>query len=194
MTGVPDCTGHSHRVGYAAILVLALQLRDVPMKRIFVVLIAMALLSFGTASSAGADDVAVIVHKSNPVASLTMAELRIILLGPRPKWSSGYDAVVLMTQPGQPERSSTLRIVCGMSETTFNLHFIRGWRKPDGSTNSTVGDSPRVFSSGVQLRQSVARAPNAVGFINASQVDDSVKVVAVDGSSPGQAAYKLKLK
>ena len=165
-----------------------------PMRRVLAVVVATTLLGFGTASRAGADDVAVIVNKSNPVSAFTMADLRKILLGPRPRWTSGYEIFVLMTQPGQPERSGTLKIVCGMSETDFNLHFVHGLRKPDGSTTVDNGYSPRVFSSGVQLRQSVASGPNAVGFIKASEVDDSVKVVSVDGSSPGQLAYKLKLK
>jgi phosphate transport system substrate-binding protein len=163
------------------------------MKRVFVVLVATALLGSGTASQAAADDVAVIVNKSNPVSAFTMADLRKILLGPRPRWASGYEIFVLMTQPGQPERSGTLKIVCGMSETDFNLHFVRGLRHSDGSVNDN-GYSPKVFNSGVQLRQSVASGPNAVGFINASEVDDSVKVVLIDGSSPGQPAYKLRFK
>jgi hypothetical protein len=57
-----------------------------------------------------------------------------------------------------------------------------------------MGVPPKVFSSDVELRQSVASAPNAVGFIKASQVDDSVKVVAVEGNRPGQAAYKLRFE
>ena len=101
---------------------------------------------------------------------------------------------VVMTPAGQPERSATLRIVCGMSETDFNLHFIHGWRNADGSINRGGGDHPTTFGTGLLVRQSVASAPHAVGFINASQVDDSVKVVTIDGSSPGQPAYKLKFK
>ena len=164
------------------------------MKRVSVVLIATVLLGFGTASRAASDDVAVIVNNSNPVASLTMAELRTILLGPRPKWTSGSTVTVLMTQPCQPERSGTLKIVCGMSETDFNLHFVRGWRNVDGSTTGDNGHWPKVFSSGVLLRQSVASVAAAVGFIRASQVDGSVKIVAIDGNRPGQPDYKLKLK
>jgi hypothetical protein len=163
------------------------------MNRVLAVLVATALLAFGPASQAAADDVAVIVNKSNPVSAFTMADLRKILLGPRPRWTSGYEITVLMTPPGQPERSGTLRIVCGMSETDFNLHFVRGLRKADGSINDN-GYSPKILSSGVQLRQSVASGPNAVGFIRASEVDSSVKVVSVDGSSPGEPAYKLKLR
>jgi phosphate transport system substrate-binding protein len=164
------------------------------MKRACVVLLVTALLGFGAASQAPEDDVAVIVNRSNPVSALTMAELRKILLGPRPRWTGGKEIAVLMTRPGQPERTGTLKIVCGMSETDFNLHFARGVRRPDGSISGDSGYSPTVIGSAVQLRLSVASAPNAVGFIKASQVDDSVKVVSVDGSSPGQPAYKLKLK
>ena len=156
--------------------------------KVCVVLVATALLAFGTVSQAVADDVAVIVNKSNPVEGLTMADLRRVLLGPRPKWSGGTKVTVMMTQAGQPERTGTIKIVCGMSETDFNLHF---WRtvSADGANGP-----PKVFTSAVQLRQSVAGAPDAVGFIKASEVDDSVKVVAIDGNLPGQPAYKLKLK
>ena len=41
-----------------------------PMKRVCVVLVATALLGFGTASQAAAEDVAVIVNNSNPVANV----------------------------------------------------------------------------------------------------------------------------
>ena len=171
------------------------------MNRISVVLIALALLSVGAASRAAADDVAVIVHKSNAVDGLTMGQLRKIVLGQQTKWPNDQKIAVLMTTPGQPERDTTLRIVCGMSETSFRSHFthaafregVAGFHGPKWSPPA-VAEPPTSVGSGVQLRQSVASGPNAVGFIKASQVDDSVKVVAVDGSSPGQPAYKLKMK
>ncbi|PYR23362.1 MAG: hypothetical protein DMF94_01590 [Acidobacteria bacterium] len=164
------------------------------MKRRFAVLAATAALGLGAASRAAADDVAVIVNRSNPVMAVTIVQLRSILLGGGAKWTGGGTITVVMTPAGQPERSGILRIVCGMSETDFNLHFIHGWRNADGSVNSGSGEHPKVFGTGPQVRQSVATTPGAVGFIKASEVDDSVKVVAVDGSSPGQPAYKLKTK
>ena len=51
------------------------------MKQAFAVLAATAILGFGAVSRAAADDVAVIVHKSNPVAAMTIVQLRAILLG-----------------------------------------------------------------------------------------------------------------
>jgi len=158
------------------------------MKRICVVLIAVALIGIGAASQGLADDVAVVVNKSNPVDSLTMVQLRKIVLGQELKWPDGKKIAVLMTTPGQPERDATLKIVCGMRETDFTLHFMHA------SFNGERADPPKAIGSGVQVRQSVAGTANAVGFVKASQLDDSVKVITIDGSGPGQPAYKLKLK
>ena len=93
-----------------------------------------------------------------------------------------------MTTPGQPERDSTLKIVCSMRETDFTLHFMHA------SFSGETAEPPKAVGSGVQVRQSVAGTANAVGFIKASQLDGSVKVIAIDGSRPGEPAYKLKLR
>src|SRR6185295_8897024 len=150
------------------------------MKQAFAAVAAAAVLGYGAASWAAADDVAVIVNKSNPVMAMTIVQLKAILLGGGANWTSGNKITVVMTPAGQPERSGTLRIVCGMSETDFNLHFIHGWRNPDVSVNKRGGDHPTVLGTGLLVQQSVATTPHAVGFIKASQVDDSVKVVTVD--------------
>jgi ABC-type phosphate transport system substrate-binding protein len=168
-----------------------------PMKRLCVVAIAIALVGFGAASQAAADEVAVIVNKSNPVDGLTMAQLRKIVLGQETKWTSGKRIAVLMTTPGQPERDGTLKVVCGMSETDFTLHFMQGVLSASshlGSSGLPRLDPPKAVGSSVQVRQLVAGTTDAVGFIKASQLDASVKVVRIDGSGPGQPEYKLKLK
>jgi ABC-type phosphate transport system substrate-binding protein len=152
------------------------------------VLVTVALLGLSIVSRAAADDVAVIVSKSSSIDALTMSQLRKIVLGQEAKWPTGKKIVVLMTTPGLPERAGLLKMVCGMNETDFTLHFMHA------SFNGDSVDPPKAVGSGVQVRQLVASTPNAVGFIKASQVDDSVKVLAIDGSAPGQPAYKLKLK
>ena len=158
------------------------------MTRVFIALLAAALVTPDTALRAAGEDVAVIVNKSNPINALTMIQLRKIVLSQEAKWAAGGKIVVWMPSAGQPERSSMLRIVCGMSETDFTLHFMHA------SFNGDTGDPPKTVASGALVRQGVASGPYAVGFIKASQVDDSVKVVAIDGNQPGAPAYKLKLK
>jgi ABC-type phosphate transport system substrate-binding protein len=158
------------------------------MNRAVLVLVATVLLGFDTRPQAAADEVAVIVNKSNPINALTMIQLRKIVLAQEAKWPGGGKITVWMTPPGQSERASTLKIVCSMSETDFTLHFMHASFKGDS------GDPPKTAGSGAQVRQSIAGAVNGVGFIAASQVDDSVKVVAIDGNRPGEPAYKLKPK
>jgi hypothetical protein len=158
------------------------------LQKISVVVFAAAIIGLGAGSRVEADDVAVIVNKSNPVQSLTMVELRKIVLGQELKWPGGKKIAVLMLTPGKPERDGTLRIVCGMNETDFTLHFLHA------SFNSESGDPPRAIGSGAQLRALVAGMANAVGFVRMSDIDSSVKIVMIDGSGPGQPGYKLKLK
>ena len=156
------------------------------MNRVAIVVLASALVSFGAAAQAVADDVAVIVHKSNPIADLAMVQLRKIVRGQETKWSNGKKIAVLMTTPGQPERDTTLKVVCGMSETDFTLHFMHASFKGEGA------DPPKALGTSAQVRQAVASTADAIGFIKASDADSSVKMLTVDGSSPGQPAYRLK--
>jgi ABC-type phosphate transport system substrate-binding protein len=132
--------------------------------------------------------VAIVVNKANPIDGLTLTQLRRILLGQEPKWPTGKKIAVMMTTPGQPERDAALKIVCNMRETDFTLYFMHA------SFNGESGDLPKNGGSGLQVRQLVAGNPNAIGIIKASQADASVKVLPVDGRTPGQSAYQLTIK
>lgn len=138
------------------------------------------------AQSAG-DDVAIVVNRANTTDGLTSLQLRKIVLGQEAKWPTGKKIAVIMTAPGQPERNALLKIICNMRETDFTLYFMHA------SFNGESGDLPKNGVSGSQVRQLVAGNPNAIGIIKASQVDDSVKVLPIDGSKPGQSAYKLRI-
>jgi ABC-type phosphate transport system substrate-binding protein len=158
------------------------------MKPAVLVMVTTALLAFGVPSRAAADDIAVIVNPSNPVTALTMTQLRKMVLAQEGKWPGGGKIVLWMTAPGQPDRAIALKLVCGMTETDFTLHFMHA------SFNGDSGDPPKSAGSGAQVRQSVAGSANGLGLISAAQVDDSVKVVTIDGNRPGQPTYKLKGK
>ncbi len=72
-----------------------------------------------------------------------------------------------------------------MSETDFTLYFMHA---------SLNREPPRTVGSGAEVRQWISAALTGVGFIWASQVDNSVKVVAIDGNLPGESAYTLRMK
>jgi phosphate transport system substrate-binding protein len=137
-------------------------------------------------SRASAQELAVIVNKSNPVDNLTIAQLRKILLAEQSQWPNGKPVMVLLRTPGSPERAVALELACGMTETDFNQHFLHS------SFTGGSAAAPKALGSTAMLRQLVTTLPGAVGIIAAADVNDSVKVVKIEGLPPGDAAYKLK--
>jgi hypothetical protein len=73
-----------------------------------------------------------------------------------------------------------------MSEDDFNQSWMRA------SFNGTTATPPKSLASGQAVRQSVAASPGAIGFLRASDVDETVKAVTVDGIAAGQPDYKIK--
>jgi len=134
----------------------------------------------------GADDLAVIVNKSNTTDNLTKAQLKRLVLGEQATWSSGKNVSLILRSPGQPERDGVLRSVAGMSEDDFNQHLMHA------NFNGETGTAPKALSSAAAVRQLVMSIPGAIGFVRMSDVNDSVKVVNVDGIAPGQPGYKVK--
>lgn len=149
-------------------------------------LAAALLLVLCTAAAAAADDIAVVVNKSNPTDTTSMTELRKILLAQQRQWSTGGKKIVVVLSAA--ERAAALKAICGMSETDYNIHFMHA------TFNGEDADPPRVVAGGAQAKQSVAASPGAVAFIRAADVDDSVKVLTVNGKAPGQAGYPVSPK
>jgi hypothetical protein len=158
------------------------------MKRVFGLLAVAALLTLVAPLSATADDAVVVVNKANAVETLSMAQLRKMLLGDEGQWPGGKKITIYMLAPGQPERIAVLKAVCGMGETDFNMHFMHV------AFNGESVELPKVAASGLQARQAVAAAPGALAIIRAADADDSVKVVKINGLAPGQPGYPLKVK
>jgi phosphate transport system substrate-binding protein len=132
------------------------------------------------------DDLAVVVNKSNSTDNLTKAQLRKIILGEQDSWTGGKKVSVILRASGQPERIGVLRSICGMSEDEFEQHLLHA------NFNGETGGAPKALGSGVAVRQLVATLPGGIGFIRPDEVNDSVKVVTVDGVGAGQPGYKVK--
>jgi ABC-type phosphate transport system substrate-binding protein len=131
---------------------------------------------------------AIIVNRSNPVENLSLAELRKIFMGERSRWPSGHRVVVTMMESGHPERDAILREVYDMSENGYRDYFLRE-RYTGGAPTS-----PKTLSSSIILRKFVFNTPGAIGYLRASDVDDSVKVVSIDGRLPDELDYKLQIE
>jgi ABC-type phosphate transport system substrate-binding protein len=133
-------------------------------------------------------DLAIIVNTTNPVESLSLAELRKVFLGERSHWPSGRRITLVMMEPGQPERRALLRDVCQMNESDFSRHFLHG------VFTGEVFVSPKTLASPVGVRKFIFNVPGAIGYVRASEVDSSVKAIRVDGHLPADREYSLHLQ
>ncbi len=129
---------------------------------------------------------AVIVNRSNPVENLSFAELRRIFLGERRHWPNSRRITVVMLEPEQPERKAVLTEIYQMNERDFNRHFVQA------TFTGEVFSAPKTLATSTGVRKFVFNLPGAIGYVRAEEVDDSVKVIRVDGRLPGDKGYKLK--
>src|SRR3981081_588571 len=146
-------------------------------------------LSVAPSARAG-DDIVVIVNSANPVANLSAGELKKLFLSDRSRWDTGKAVAPVMLTPGAPERTSFLKIVCGMSDGDLSKYFMQA-----AFTGKSATPPKEVGSAGA-VKSFVASSPGAIGFVKASDLssgDTSVKAVKVDGTSAGDPGYKIKM-
>jgi phosphate transport system substrate-binding protein len=134
------------------------------------------------------ESLSIIVNRENPIENLTMAELRAMFLGERSHWPNGRRITLVMMEPGQPERDTLVRDVCRMSESDLRRRYLQGL------LTGEVLVSPKTLATPVGVRKFVFNVPGAVGYLRPEDVDDSVKVIRIDGHLPGDPEYPLKLE
>ena len=131
-------------------------------------------------------DLAVVVHPGVPVDNLTFAELRRILLGDREFWTSDLRVTLLIRAPIARERDAAVREVCQMTESQFRQHWIGKVFRAE--TRSV----PKIVTSAEMALEQVSRTPGAITFVDAAAAPKGVKVLKIDGKSPGQSGYRVR--
>ena len=139
-------------------------------------------------SAAAEQNLAIIVNQTNPIDDLSLKELRTVFLGERSHWPNGRRITLVMMDPGLAERKTVLRDLCRMNETEFSRHFLQGL------FTGEVFVSPKTLSTPTGVRKFVFNVPGAIGYVRASDVDSSVKVIRVDGHRVEDAAYPLRIE
>jgi phosphate transport system substrate-binding protein len=134
------------------------------------------------------DTLAIIVNQSNTIDDLSLKDLRTVFLGERSHWPNGRRITLVMMDPGLSERRAVLRDVCRMSETEFSRHFLQGL------FTGEVFVSPKTLSTSVGVRKFVFNVPGAIGYLRASDVDSTIKVIKVNGHRPEEADYPLRIE
>ena|SRR6266436_6335112 len=134
------------------------------------------------------EPLAIIVNRSNAVNDLTMVELRKLFLGGRSHWPNGRRVTLVMRAPGEPEYKTILRDVCQMDETGLRNHILHSL------FTGEMLVSPKTLDTPAGVRKFVFNVPGAVGYLRLSEVDDTVKIVALDELLPEDGKYKLRVE
>jgi ABC-type phosphate transport system substrate-binding protein len=135
----------------------------------------------------GTEPLVIVVNRSNPVDDLSSAELRKIFLGNRSHWGNGRRITLVMREPGEAERTTIVREVCGMSEEQLKNHFLHGLYTGE------ILVSPKILSSPTGVRKFIFNVPGAIGYLRIGDLDPTVKVLRIDELLPEDKGYKLRV-
>jgi len=110
------------------------------------------------------ESIAVIVHPANAIGDLTLAQVRDAFAGRAPEWAAAT------REEGDDSRMA------------FEALALNGL-KPAATT--ILAPSPET------MLKFVSGTPNGIGFAPLRWVNETVKVVAIEGKRPGEEGYAL---
>jgi ABC-type phosphate transport system substrate-binding protein len=133
------------------------------------------------------EGLAIVVNRSNPVDNVTLWQLRDLFLAEKKWWSCKRRVVVVALPRGAAERQTIHRVVDHMNDADLDKYFFFGIYRGELATLPTTKATPQ------DVRAFVSEHPGAIGYLRASDLDNSLKVVRVNGLLPDDDGYPLRL-
>lgn len=137
------------------------------MKKLFGSLIVSAALLLPSLALA---EVAVIVHPSAGIDSLTEDDISRLFLGKSKNFPNGSQAVPINQNEGTAARDKFNEAVCKKNASQYKAYWSQLVFTGKGTPPKDGGDDAAV-------KALIAANPNMIGYVDASAVDASVKVV-----------------
>lgn len=149
-------------------------------------LFAAALFACSASIAAESAAIAIVVHRSAPADDLSMQQLRSIFLADQQFWDDRTRITLLVRAPKSDERDFVLNRIYQMSEPQFRQYWIAKMFRAE------IPRGPKIVFSTDMTLDLVVAIPGSISFMRASEVNDSVKVVRIDGKLPNEDGYPLK--
>jgi ABC-type phosphate transport system substrate-binding protein len=131
---------------------------------------AVSALALSFAMSPAAAEIVAIVASTSAVTSLSKAQLTDIFLGKVSRFPNGAQAVPIDQQEGSPARDEFYASYAGKSPAQMKSH----WSK---IIFTGRGQPPKTVSNNVEVRKLIAADSQAIGYIERSALDSTVKMV-----------------
>lgn len=142
-------------------------------------------VAYGLAASAGTGDVAIIVNKQNATTNVSFPELVKLFKQETRHWKNHQRVYLLMLEGNTPEKELVLERIYAMDDEAHKKFWLGKLFRGE------IESLPQTLGSGQSVRRFVSQVPNAIGFVDASIVDDTVKLLTIDGKRPGETGYVL---
>ena len=133
-----------------------------------------------------AESVAIVVHPSVPIASLSLDQLRRIFMADQQFWPDGSRITLLVRAPDAYERDVVLNVIYRMSEDEFRKYWVGKMFRAE------VPAGPKIVYSSEMAGELVTAVPGAIAFVPAGEVMEDAKVLRINGRLPGQPGYPLQ--
>jgi len=115
-------------------------------------------------------DIAVIANPASAIGSIDAATVKRIYLGKLKSWPDGSSLTVVDSSAGTAMRQQFLKQVVGKKEIKFDSYWSR-------KAFSGKGTPPKNLGSDADIKAYIAANVGSIGYINAAQVDATVKVL-----------------
>lgn len=152
--------------------------------------IAILLLSFSSAVRAQCmpGGLAVVVNKANPVESLSMAQLRKLILGDVRAWQDRKNVTLVARDPSTKVFQCALSSIVRLSPGDYHRYVMNAEFR---------GDDPMAIQpvdSDATAARYISGSAGGLAVVEAnslSVIGGSVKVLRIDGKTVGQPGYPL---
>ena len=129
---------------------------------------------------------AVIVNKANPTESLSVAQLRKLFLGDVREWPDRKPVVLISQEASSEVFKCVLSSIARMSDAEYRRYMV--------SAEFRGGDplSVKTANSGAVAAKIIASSAGSVAVVQANDlpaIAAAVRVVKVNGKSPGETGY-----
>jgi hypothetical protein len=133
---------------------------------------------------ADAPRLALVVARQSPLQQLSRFELKKLYLGAHIVDPSGERIIPFNQSANAPDRLAFEQKVLGMSPDQVASYWID--RKIRGQSGA-----PKAAGSPELVQKVVSKVEHSIAYVRLEQVRPEVRVIAIDGKLPTDAAYQL---
>ena len=134
------------------------------------------------------EGLAIVVNRNNPINDISLPELRSMYFGERKWWSQKRRITLAAMRRNTQEYKTVQRVIYKIDRHELEHYYLYQSFKGEGA------NLPLTMLAPADVKKFVVSTPGALGYLRASDVDESVKVVRVNGLLPGDDGYPLRLR